>query len=244
MSDMYSHLNPAAAAIRERNEANEISSHSRNSKSRKIRPNWKNIGKFFFLLLLVISIGASVYFYVKYREVSDLANSTGEAEIGYYVNKVGQLMQLPEETPSLATVTDKSKLAGQEFFKTAENGDKVLVYINAKKAILFRPSLNKIVDVAPVYTSLTISMVNGVNDIEKVKAVAQDLLKTYSDAQFYDGGVPATKGITSNIVYDVSGKNSEKASAIATQIGGKVVTTYPAGETIPTGVDLVVFVVK
>jgi hypothetical protein len=70
------------------------------------------------------------------------------------------------------------------------------------------------------------------------------LLKTYTDAQFFDGGVPATKTIKSNLVYDVSMKNTTVASTIANIIGGKVVTTYPAGETIPTGVDLVVFVAK
>jgi len=43
-------------------------------------------------------------------------------------------------------------LADQGFFKSAENGDKVLIFVNAGKAILYRPTLNKVVDVASVRT--------------------------------------------------------------------------------------------
>jgi hypothetical protein len=146
---------------------NETPSKHITTKSKKLKPNWKNIGKVFFVLLLIASIGTSVFLYVKYREANVLANTTAEAEVGIYVNKVGQLMQLPDETPTLATILDKTKLAGQDFFKTAENGDKVLVFMTAKKAILYRPSLNKIIDVVPVYTSLSMSMVNAGNNSER-----------------------------------------------------------------------------
>ncbi len=67
------------------------------------------------------------------------------------VTEVGKLMILPSnETPTVATVNDKDKLKGQAFFATAQNGDKVLIYTGIKKAILYRPSIHKIVDVVPV----------------------------------------------------------------------------------------------
>lgn len=51
-----------------------------------------------------------------------------------------------DETPTIATVSDITKLQGQPFFAKAQNGDKVYVYSNAKKAILYRPSENKIIE--------------------------------------------------------------------------------------------------
>jgi hypothetical protein len=70
------------------------------------------------------------------------------------IEQVNKLFQLPtEEIPTVATVTDKEKLKNQPFFTLAENGDNILIYLQAKKAILYRPSINKIIDIAPVNTS-------------------------------------------------------------------------------------------
>jgi len=60
-------------------------------------------------------------------------------------------MELPkDEEPTIATVLDKEKLKDQLFFAKAENGDKVIIYSKNQKAILYRPSINKIIDVAPI----------------------------------------------------------------------------------------------
>lgn len=45
---------------------------------------------------------------------------------------------------------DPEKLRDQPFFANAQRGDKVLIYANAKKAILYNPPSNKIIEVAPV----------------------------------------------------------------------------------------------
>lgn len=65
--------------------------------------------------------------------------------------KVGKLIALPaDETPTIATVEDKTKLADQAFFSAAENGDKLLIYTKAQKAIVYRPSTNQIINVGPI----------------------------------------------------------------------------------------------
>ncbi len=68
------------------------------------------------------------------------------------IAKVGALMQLPkDETPTIANVSDAAKAKQQSsFFDNAQNGDRVLMYVKAGQAILYRPSTSKIVLVAPL----------------------------------------------------------------------------------------------
>jgi hypothetical protein len=62
-------------------------------------------------------------------------------------NKVSLLVDLPQgETPTIATVNDASKLKNQAFFANAKDGDKVLIYSKAGKAVLYRPSSNRIIE--------------------------------------------------------------------------------------------------
>jgi hypothetical protein len=72
------------------------------------------------------------------------------ADTSQVVSRVGNMMLLPEETPTIATVSDLSKLQGQKFFAHASKGDIVLMYAKAQKAILYSPSQNKIIEVAPI----------------------------------------------------------------------------------------------
>jgi hypothetical protein len=68
------------------------------------------------------------------------------------ISKVSKLMQLPTgETPTVAEVSDAAAAKKQSaFFNNAQNGDKVLMYVNAHEAILYRPATNKIILVAPL----------------------------------------------------------------------------------------------
>ncbi len=103
------------------------------------------------VLSLLVAVGAAAYFY---RELSDLKknpNKVAEDETKALIDKVGKLIVLPvNEQPTVATVTDLSKLKDQAFFAQAKEGDKVLIFTNAKKAILYNPADNRIVEVAPV----------------------------------------------------------------------------------------------
>ncbi|TSC62674.1 MAG: hypothetical protein G01um101448_1009 [Parcubacteria group bacterium Gr01-1014_48] len=67
------------------------------------------------------------------------------------IDQVSKLVVLPEgEEPTIATVTDPEILKSQVFFTHAQTGDRVLIYTKARKAILYSPSLNKIVEIAPL----------------------------------------------------------------------------------------------
>lgn len=70
-------------------------------------------------------------------------------DITNLLDTVGKKTLLPqEEIPTVATVSDPAKLQDQPFFAKAKKGDKALMYIEAKKAFLYRPSTNEIIQMA------------------------------------------------------------------------------------------------
>ncbi len=109
------------------------------------------------LTVVLVSLligGVGVYFGVRsYPQFFGLSKSSSQiqSDVDDLTAEVGKLITLPtDERPTIATITDIEKLKDQAFFKSAKNGDRVLIYTNAKKAILYRPSEKIIVEVGAV----------------------------------------------------------------------------------------------
>jgi hypothetical protein len=105
--------------------------------------------------MLPILIGLVVIFgittIVLFVRLKNAPTTASQSDLQATIAQVSKLMILPsDETPTLATVTDAEKLRGQAFFANARNGDRVLLYSKAGKAVLYDPDANKIVDVAPL----------------------------------------------------------------------------------------------
>jgi hypothetical protein len=101
-------------------------------------------------LALLISVVVNIY---QMRSIDLLENPTlaGEKKLEKYIRDIGAVIALPDdETPTLATVSDPNELKSQPFFANAEVGDIVLVYERAKKAVLWRPSERKLIEVSSV----------------------------------------------------------------------------------------------
>jgi len=122
----------------------------------KDKVSLKVIGMGAVVAVMVGVVGLMVFFYGQWQRVRNnplqAQEEKAQREIAEVMEAVGKLMVLPEgETPTLVVIDDKENIAkDQEFFKWAENGDQMLVYRQAKKAILYRPKSNKIVNVAPI----------------------------------------------------------------------------------------------
>jgi hypothetical protein len=108
-------------------------------------------------LVILILAGATGFFAYKWHQANQQAKleanpkAAAAQQIDDLVDQVSKLVVLPTgETPTVATVTDISKLKGQAFFAPAQNGDKVLIYTQAKKAVLYRPSENRVIEIAPL----------------------------------------------------------------------------------------------
>lgn len=116
------------------------------------------------LILLAVGFGGWKYFSQKDTNFTDqtgnvqqtATDKATQAEMEKATEellaKVGKLIVLPNEKPTFATVLDAKKLiAEQSFYVGAENGDQLLIYEKAQKAILYSPSRNILVNVGPVY---------------------------------------------------------------------------------------------
>ena len=214
-----------------------------------------------FSVLVVVIVGTVVFLNL---DRGDETNSVAvEKQVRSLTEKVGRLIDLPVgETPTVATVSDKNKLVTQPFFVHAENGDKVLIYSNAKKAYLYRPSKNKLIEVGPVdmqntpsvagaasasarTTSLTptpkelnVAIYNGTSISGKAKQAERTLSAQHIISS------PAALGNASHeydstLVIDLTGGNSETVGKIVSVLGGSP-SSLPAGEKSTEGSDILV----
>lgn len=112
-------------------------------------------------LVLVAAVGAAGYFYMQYADaqkklmtVQSKTGANNAAADAQVLAQVEKLIELPkDESPTLATVSDKSKLASQSFFRNSQNGDRLIIFVKSKKVILFRPIANKIIEVGTISVS-------------------------------------------------------------------------------------------
>lgn len=94
--------------------------------------------------ITTVVMGAVVTYVLLAKPFEDRASTT------YTLDRISRHMVLPkDEEPALLTITDRSKLR-TKFLQQAQNGDKVLVYQNNQRAIIYRPSIDRIVDVGIV----------------------------------------------------------------------------------------------
>ncbi len=210
-----------------------------------------------FLGLLV----AAGYFYWRYQQ---LASQNPEREIASITKKLRQFMDLPESPlPTMATVTEKEKLQQQEFFQKAENGDKVLIYLTEGKAILYRPSTGKVIDVAPVRqtespqnesaetsknaaeaetdTPIAITLYNGTNISGATRTIESDLAELSFDYTVNTRTNAARANYTKTIVVDLDSTHAEQAKELAQLLSGTV-ESLPAGEQKPEAGGLLIIV--
>lgn len=130
----------------------DINNGSQVSENKK-RKFSKNYLPAILTVLIILLATTSVYFYQKSKKDP---NTVSQAEITSLVERAGKLVLLPEgETPTVATVSDPEALKGQAFFADAKKGDKVLIYSNAKKAFLYDPDADKVINIAPLTSEVS-----------------------------------------------------------------------------------------
>lgn len=212
------------------------------------------------LLLLVILVG---YFMARVArrqpEIFGLLKGPSiiQQEQDALIAKVGQLIALPEgEEPTVATVSDENELSDQAFFKNAKVGDKVLVYTNATKVVLYRPSENRVVEVGSVNIQNEDSDVAGVEDIKVLtnrfvilNGTSASGLTVDMETELKDvlpeveiiEKANAQDGYDETILVDVSGSREEEARDLANKLGLRL-ASLPESESIDSDVDFLIII--
>lgn len=115
------------------------------------KKNWLSL-----IIILIVVIGFS-FLGIKYMQtktqLQQLTNpkTAGKTEIQIIEDQVDRVIDLPkDEEPTLATVNDVTKLKNQNFFKNAQNGDKLLIYTKSQRVLLYRLVENKVIEYSNV----------------------------------------------------------------------------------------------
>jgi flagellar basal body-associated protein FliL len=119
-------------------------------KTRRVAP----MTMILWVVVVVLAAGFG-YMYWKNNELTKPEAQTKLAEQASQnvIDSVSKLIIVPEDKPTVATITDVNKLreSNESFYKNAQNGDTLLLY--STQAIIYRSAENKIISVAPVVVS-------------------------------------------------------------------------------------------
>lgn len=119
-------------------------------KKKQKRTKKKLIAQVVVVLLVVGLVATSIFFYRQYQNLKSNPEAAAQENVKILTEEVGKLINIPDETPTVAVVEDKESLKDQAFFKDARKGDKVLIFPAAKQAIIYRERDNKLINVGPI----------------------------------------------------------------------------------------------
>ncbi len=198
------------------------------------RPAVKPRRKVRLLVLLLAGI-LVLGVYTVYRNL----HQTSAAATADLVTEVSRRAVLPAgETPAISTVIDETKL-DQPFLAQARKGDKVLLYLQSGRAVVYRPSSGQIVNMGPLETPKPRVFVRDgrpdaiPEDFEQRLTANGDFIVASRDSS-------SRKKYGRTIVVDLSGSRPDVARTLADRLGA-VVAALPEGESRPEA-DLLVIV--
>lgn len=142
--------------------------HTESGKNEKINVVIQKKSRITSLVLILIAVFAIAGFgfmfkkYIETKKQLEVATSAQkeveelveqQKKVKELLEKVGNLIVLPkDEEPTVATITDVESLKQeQSFYSDAKNGDRVIIYMQAKKAIIYDEENNILVNVGPIF---------------------------------------------------------------------------------------------
>ncbi len=217
----------------------------------------------------LVGVGLSAYLFYQYYQTHILANSIAtktvlnKEEMKRLVEEIGKIAKLPQrEDPSVATVTDINKLRDQPVFAESKNGDRVLVYTNAQKIVLYDPISRKIINIAPltagnaqavnnnpvptatpVQNQAKIVLRNGTSVVGLASKIETEIKKTFPKANITNKDNSSKENYDKTIIIVLNESAKEAAINLAQSLNGSI-SDLPQGEVKPSGVDILVIIGK
>jgi Na+-translocating ferredoxin:NAD+ oxidoreductase RnfG subunit len=93
------------------------------------------------IILCLGGAGSGVFFFVQYSQVQAKANQKEDL-----TKRIATLVVLPDDSSTLVTVADKTKLQNKQLADKVSNGDVLMIFAKSQRLIIYRPNDNKIVD--------------------------------------------------------------------------------------------------
>lgn len=220
----------------------------------------KGITSIFFLIVIGFA-GWSFYNYLEAKkELVKLSSAEGQEEaqkqeVNALLDQVNKHMILPDdEQPTVATVTNVDELKGQQpFFERASNGDKIIIYANSQRAIIYSPEKDIIVNVGTLLADnpniekpeedqteqqeesgkLDIEIRNGTGKEGLARGMSSQLKEKNHNFNFVAINEAFRKDYSETTIVDMGGNNNKDEDlvrALVQELGAALTTELPDGE--------------
>ena len=155
----------------------------------------------------------------------------------------------------VAIIDNADTLRSHPFFANVHNGDKLLIYKEAEKAVLFRPLTNEVIAFAPLnavpstsYEHIegtpVVALRNGMGTPYDMKTFEAELSYYEKDSVVVDNQNAANSDYKKSLIVDVTGTKKADAQALAYKLR-LTLSDLPAGEyRPPAGVDYLIILGK
>ena len=192
------------------------------------------------IVLTIIGVGASGYFFYQYQRINEeLGSIKNKPEEGrVLIDEISRLISLPTgEDPAIATV----------------DGNKILYFTKAKKAIIYDPVSRKIVDVATfninstattsATASIKIVLRNGTRTTGLTTKAEPDIKKSITNASIITKENAAVQTYEKTIIVILNDSAKDAATKLAKDLN---ITTsdLPSREAKPKEGDILVILGK
>ncbi|GEM_PF-270005 len=212
-----------------------------------------------FPILFFLSLSYKRYYDSK--NLSPMLNN----DVDRLIAEISEIMQIPEdEKPQIGTVVNVKELKEKKFFAEAKEGDKVLIFTKAKKVILYRPSIKKIINAGMLDLENTkfdgkrfgvvktiekkeqfkVMFLNGTNIVGLASQVSKKIDDKFDSFEISDIGNAGKRNYDKTVVVFFNKEAREEAVRLADELSALVQDTFPENISIREDIDIAVILGK